>query len=159
MMREAHNCVTQWHGPHPLGGIQTKTLASVKAVKPVAAPKIVPVKAPARQVKTSAMTLAPGASQSMNLADLCQSITAETSIELAQVEKTMAAALLCMRRQLGGGGIVKLRDFGTFEPRLRAGIQARNPQTGEPVEIPPFNHVKYRAGKSVKFAINAGRSK
>ena len=158
MMREAHSCVTQWHGGNPLCAIAPAS-AVVKAVKPVAVPKAKPVKAPPRLIKTAAMTLAPGASQSMNLADLCQSITAETTIELAQVEKTMAAALLCMRRQLGGGGIVKLRDFGTFEPRLRAGISARNPQTGERVTIPPFNHVKYRAGKSVKSALNPERHK
>lgn len=45
--------------------------------------------------------------------------------------------LNAVKRALEKGESIELRGFGTFEVRLREAREARNPQTGEPVDVPP----------------------
>jgi len=45
---------------------------------------------------------------------------------------------------------VTLTDFGSFKVVERAAKEGRNPQTGEPIEIPAKKVVKFEAGKGLK---------
>lgn len=60
-------------------------------------------------------------------------------------------------------GRIELRNFGVFEVRQRKARKARNPRTGESVEVEPKNAVIFQPGKDmeekVRFAkpINAKR--
>jgi len=49
---------------------------------------------------------------------------------------------------------VSLIGFGTFEKRSRAARTGKNPQTGEPIQIPASNTVAFKAGKALKEAVN-----
>lgn len=49
----------------------------------------------------------------------------------------------------------QLVDFGTFEVRERAARTGRNPATGEVIEIPASKGVGFKAGKNLKFVVNA----
>ena len=51
-------------------------------------------------------------------------------------------------------GKVQLPGFGTFEVRDRAARTGRNPQTGETLEVPACKVVGFKAGKSLREAIN-----
>ncbi len=59
------------------------------------------------------------------------------------VQKTFDAivdTLLSERR-------IELRNFGVFEVKRRKARKARNPRTGEPVNVDPKNVVVFKAGK------------
>lgn len=47
-------------------------------------------------------------------------------------------------------GEVPLGDLGKFIVKEQAGRTGRNPQTGEPIDIPARNVVKYKASKHAK---------
>ena len=45
---------------------------------------------------------------------------------------------------------VELRDFGVFTPKERKARQARNPKTGEPVNVPATKVCSFKVGKELK---------
>ena len=49
---------------------------------------------------------------------------------------------------------VVLVGFGTFSVRKRAARFSRNPRTGEAITIPTANVSTFRAGKTLKSAVN-----
>lgn len=57
-------------------------------------------------------------------------------------------------RALAEGGRVELRDFGSFSTRKRAPRAARNPKTGEIVQLGERQSVYFRAGKELRDKIN-----
>lgn len=42
---------------------------------------------------------------------------------------------------------IELRNFGVFEVKERQARKARNPRTGEPVEVPAKNVVTFKPGR------------
>ena len=48
---------------------------------------------------------------------------------------------------------VRLKGFGTFEPRKRAARKGRNPRTGEPIRIAAATSVGFRAGKILRDSL------
>ena len=57
--------------------------------------------------------------------------------------------------ELAAGNRIELRDFGIFEVRTRRRRQARNPKTGESVQVPPKRIVSIKPGKKMKQIIEA----
>ena len=55
--------------------------------------------------------------------------------------------------ELSKGNRLEMRGFAVFEPTIRKGRLARNPRTGEPVEVPPKGSVRFKAGKEMKEAV------
>lgn len=47
-------------------------------------------------------------------------------------------------------GRIELRNFGVFEVKQRKARKARNPRTGEPVQVPPKNFVTFKPGKTME---------
>jgi nucleoid DNA-binding protein len=45
---------------------------------------------------------------------------------------------------------IELRNFGVFEVKLRKARKARNPRTGEKVDVPPKNVVTFKPGKEME---------
>ena len=79
--------------------------------------------------------------------------------EAADISKKEAglvvSAVFCeIEKALSVGDKVSLIGFGTFEVRERAARKARNPQTGELVEIPAAKAPAFKAGKTLKDAVN-----
>lgn len=55
---------------------------------------------------------------------------------------------------LKDAGKVTLVGFGTFTAKARAAKTGRNPQTGEPVQIPARTVPGFKAGNKLKDALN-----
>ena len=55
---------------------------------------------------------------------------------------------------LAKGDSVTLVGFGTFAVSDRAARAGRNPQTGETIQIKASKGAKFKAGKSLKEAVN-----
>ncbi len=47
-------------------------------------------------------------------------------------------------------GRIELRNFGVFEVKLRKARKARNPRTGEKVDVPPKSVVTFKPGKEME---------
>ena len=47
-------------------------------------------------------------------------------------------------------GRIELRNFGVFEVKKRAGRKARNPRTGDPVDVPEKYVVTFKPGKEME---------
>ena len=57
-------------------------------------------------------------------------------------------------KALKEGDQVALVGFGTFLVKERAARTGRNPQTGNPIEIPAAKIPSFKAGKALKEAVN-----
>jgi nucleoid DNA-binding protein len=47
-------------------------------------------------------------------------------------------------------GRIELRNFGVFEVKQRKARKARNPRTGDQVDVPPKNVVTFKPGKEME---------
>lgn len=54
---------------------------------------------------------------------------------------------------LAKGDVVRIAGFGQFSGQKRKARNGRNPQTGEPVEIPAKTAPKFEPGKRLKDAL------
>jgi integration host factor subunit beta len=62
------------------------------------------------------------------------------------VQKTFDAIVETLLRERR----IELRNFGVFEVKRRKARKARNPRTGEPVEVEPKNVVTFKPGKEME---------
>ena len=54
-----------------------------------------------------------------------------------------------VKQELAHGNRVELRDFGVFATRLQPARKARNPNTGESVNVPAKAVVHFKVGKEM----------
>ncbi len=57
--------------------------------------------------------------------------------------------------ELGQGNRLEFREFGVFELKDRAARKARNPRTGESVQVPAKKVVHFKAGRLMKEKISS----
>jgi len=86
--------------------------------------------------------------------DLIGQIASEADISKAAAEKSLKAFIDAVTGSLKNGDKVSLVGFGTFDVSKRAARKGRNPQTGEEIEIKASNVPRFKAGKSLKDAVN-----
>jgi DNA-binding protein HU-beta len=81
---------------------------------------------------------------------------AADSAELGKTDMSRAldALLGTITDALKAGEKVAVTGFGTFEVRDRAARTARNPQTGEEIDVPAQRAPAFKAGKALKDAVN-----
>ena len=89
----------------------------------------------------------------MNKSELIDAIAAEADISKAAAGKALDATLDAVSHALKSGDTVTLVGFGTFYVGERSARTGRNPRTNEPLEIKAAKQPKFRAGKSLKDAV------
>jgi integration host factor subunit beta len=60
-----------------------------------------------------------------------------------------------MKDSLAQGERVEIRNFGNFSLRKREARKARNPKTGEVVDVPAKRVPFFKAGKELKEMVDA----
>ncbi len=90
----------------------------------------------------------------MNKNDLVTAVAAGTGISKSDGAHAVDAVLNSIAGALKDGDEVRLPGFGTFSVAHRKASEGRNPQTGEPIQIPASNQPKFKAGKTLKQALN-----
>lgn len=85
----------------------------------------------------------------MNKGDLINKIADEAGLSKADASKALDAVLNGVTGTLSSGGKVTLVGFGTFSVSQRAARKGRNPQTGQEINIPAKNVVKFKPGKEL----------
>ena len=70
-----------------------------------------------------------------------------------QAEKVVDTIFESITETLKKGEDVSIAGFGIFSAKMRAARTARNPRTGEPIEVPAMRVPKFRASKSLKDVV------
>lgn len=90
----------------------------------------------------------------MNKSELVDAVASATDSSKAQAQASVEAVLDSITDALKSGDKVALTGFGTFEVRDRAARTARNPQTGETIQVKASKAPAFKAGKALKDAVN-----
>ncbi|MEO0329762.1 MAG: HU family DNA-binding protein [Pseudomonadota bacterium] len=91
----------------------------------------------------------------MNKNELIAAVADESSMTKAQAGDAVEAMLVCVTNALKSGDEVRILGFGNFMVSDRKATTARNPRTGETVNVPASKAPKFKAGKALKDAVNA----
>ncbi len=86
----------------------------------------------------------------MNKTELVAAVAAKTELSKKNAEKAVSAVLETVAETLAAGEKVQLVGFGTFEAREREARTAKNPRTGETVEVAASRVPAFKAGQALK---------
>ena len=89
----------------------------------------------------------------MNKTELVAAVAAKTELTKKDAEKAVSAVLETVAETLAAGEKVQLVGFGTFETRDREARTAKNPRTGEPVEVAASRVPAFKAGQALKTKV------
>lgn len=95
----------------------------------------------------------------MNKAELTEKVAQRTGLppqkarELMDVLFDPDPSIGLIAQELCAGGKVAISGFGTFEARPRKARSARNPHTGEEMNIPATRAPAFKAGKPLKESV------
>ena len=89
----------------------------------------------------------------MNKKELIVDVASKLEMPKAQAEKTVNTVLESIKEGVKKDGSVGIVNFGTFVAKTRQPRTARNPRTGETVQIPARRTVTFRAGKEFKASV------
>lgn len=90
----------------------------------------------------------------MNKQDLVTHVAEAAGISKSDAAKAVDAVFDGISDALKKGDEVRLIGFGTFAVASRAASEGRNPRTGEKIKIAASKQPKFKAGKSLKDAVN-----
>lgn len=91
----------------------------------------------------------------MTKTELIAAMAENAELTKKDSDKALSAFISIVTKELKDGNKVALPGFGTFETSERAEREGRNPQTGETMKIAACKAPKFKAGKTLKDAINA----
>lgn len=77
--------------------------------------------------------------------ELAGRIAKQTGMEADQVEVVLAAFKKQVIADLTSGQEVRLSHFGKFYAKHMNARKARNPRTGEAIQVPPRSYLRFRA--------------
>lgn len=90
----------------------------------------------------------------MNKSELIDQIADSADVSKASAGRALDAVLESITKAMKKGDMVTLVGFGTFYVGKRAARNGRNPRTGDTIKIKATKTPKFRAGKSLKDAVN-----
>ena len=89
----------------------------------------------------------------MNKGELVTVMSEKSNLSKKDCEAALDAFISAIGDALKNGDKVQLVGFGAFEVKERAARTARNPRTGEPMEIPASKLPTFKPGKALKEAV------
>ena len=90
----------------------------------------------------------------MNKNDLIGAVADASGLSRSDAVKAVESVFDTITGALSQGDEVRLVGFGTFSVAKRKASTGRNPRTGEPMNIKASSQPKFKAGKSLKDAVN-----
>ncbi len=91
--------------------------------------------------------------------DLVEAVANITGVSKAKADRTVNAVFTTITDNLANGEDVRLSGFGKFIVGKRAARKGHNPQTGEAMRIGASTQAKFRAGETLKRAVNRKRKR
>ena len=90
----------------------------------------------------------------MNKTELITSMARKSQLTKKDAELALKAFIESVEEALVNGEKVQLVGFGTFETRVRAEREGRNPRTKETIKIAASTVPVFKAGKDFKEKVN-----
>ena len=90
----------------------------------------------------------------MNKNELIDGVANSAGLSKTDAGKAVDSVIDAISGALAAGGEVLMTGFGTFSTASRAASTGRNPRTGEAIQIAASTRPKFKAGKSLKDAVN-----
>ena len=90
----------------------------------------------------------------MNKSELSSALAAKTGFSKKDSEKAVNSFIEVITETLTSGEKVQVVGFGSFEVKDRPARTARNPRTGEEIQIQASKAPVFKAGKALKDAVN-----
>jgi DNA-binding protein HU-beta len=90
---------------------------------------------------------------SMNKSSLVDQVHQTLGGTKVDAEKAVDTVVNSIIDTLKKGQEVSIAGLGIFSTKMRAARQARNPRTGEPIQVPAMRVPKFRAAKALKEAV------
>lgn len=78
----------------------------------------------------------------------------EANVTDKQVELVYDAVLTCLKEKTISEGKLSLKDFGVFSIRVKAARKARNPRTGEPIDVPEGKAVSFKPANAFRESLS-----
>ena len=88
----------------------------------------------------------------MTKSELVSAVAEKAGIRKKDAEASLNAFISVVTETLKKGDKVEIRGFGTFLMKERAPRTARNPRTGEKVDVPAKLSPAFKPGKDLKDA-------
>jgi nucleoid DNA-binding protein len=85
--------------------------------------------------------------------DIVVRIAKETGQSYKDVRRIVQRTFDSVVEALATEGKIELRNFGVFKVRRRQARKARNPRTGEPVQVQAYNTVVFKPGLTMQEKI------
>lgn len=85
--------------------------------------------------------------------DLIEDVARVANLTNKAARDAVVAVIEAISAALKRGDKVVVTGFGTFSVRQRAARTGRNPQTGDPIQIPATRTPGFTAGKALKRAV------
>lgn len=76
-------------------------------------------------------------------------------LTLKQTEIVVETVFESIKDALRGGEKIEIRGFGNFRLKDRKPRKARNPKTGETVDVPQKKAIRFKTGKALREALNS----
>ncbi|PIS13312.1 MAG: DNA-binding protein HU [Candidatus Tagabacteria bacterium CG09_land_8_20_14_0_10_41_14] len=89
----------------------------------------------------------------MNKASIVEDLAGKTGISKAEAERIVEGIFSGIIDEVKAGREVSVAGFGIFQPKDRAAREARNPRTGETVQVPAMRVPKFKPAKAFKDAV------
>lgn len=93
----------------------------------------------------------------MNRKELIAALADKTHSTKADADRNVLALIDIISSTLKKGSKITLSGFGIFEVRERAARIGRNPRTGETLKIKAAKVPAFKAGATLKAALNGGK--
>ena len=91
----------------------------------------------------------------MTKIEMVDKIGENVALPKKDIEKVLDQFVKISQEALKDGKKVSLTGLGSFSVKERKGRIARNPKTGEKVEVPPKKVVKFKPGKDLNQILQA----
>ena len=89
----------------------------------------------------------------MNKQALVQKVQDVLGGTKADAERAVDTVFDSITASLKGGDDVSVAGFGIFAAKMRKAREARNPRTGETIQVPAMRVPKFKAAKALKDAV------
>ena len=95
----------------------------------------------------------------MTKKDIVRLVSEKTDLSQQAVKEIVQQTLESSIEVLVRDGRIELRNFGVFKVKERAARNARNPRTGEEVQVPEHETVAFKPGKMMVAHVQRERQK
>ena len=90
----------------------------------------------------------------MNKSELIDSMARKSGLSKAEAAKALDALIESVTEGLSNGDRIALIGFGSWSVEQRSARTGRNPRTGDEIQIPAKNVIKFKAGAGLSNSVN-----